>query len=92
MEALHTGRGAWYLSGRPRARASREAALAACRLWAALETSLLRDFERQEIQPLFVEFRTLCRDRHFQRVLETTPRGAAKWIHALTFQEEDGDI
>ena len=89
MEALHTGRGAWYLSGRPRARASREAAMAACRLWAALETSLLRDFERQEIQPLFSEFRALCRDRHFQAVLEACPEAAAKWFHALSFQEDD---
>jgi len=92
MEALRTGRGAWYLSGRPRARASREAAMAACRLWAALETSLLRDFERQEIQPLFVEFRALCRDRHFQRVLEACPEAAAKWFHALTFQDDDESV
>ena len=89
MDALRTGRGAWYLSGRPRARASREAAMAACRLWAALETSLLRDFERQEIQPLFSEFRALCRDRHFQAVLEACPEAAAKWFHALSFQEDD---
>ena len=92
MEALRTGRGAWYLSGRPRARASREAAMAACRLWAALEGSLLRDFERQEIQPLFVEFRALCRDRHFQAVLEACPEAAAKWFHALSFQEEDEGV
>ena len=92
MEALHTGRGAWYLSGRPRARASREAAQAACRLWAALETSLLRDFERREIQPLFTEFRALCQDRHFQQVLEACPEAAAKWFHALTFQEDDESV
>ena len=91
IRAQGLGVGAWYLSGRPRKRASREAAMAACRLWAALETSLLRDFERQEIQPLFARFSALCRDRHFQQVLESCPEAAAKWFHALTFRDEVGD-
>ena len=92
LQPLRTGPGRWYLSGHPGGRASRDTARAACRLWAALEASLLREFERDELQPLFAEFRALCRDRHFQQVLLLAPEAAAKWFHALASDEEQDDL